>query len=152
MPKLSNTRFNADIACAAMQVKRMLCSHTSGVEKLIMEANFMLPVLIPRVVALLRGVAVAVKVGNEIYKKGERDGYVRCSREYEEKLRRQADLFFQTANKWKTEKAEYDALLDEYKKTIEELEKQIAVTNSNEYKQRLSNVKKYQRKLSNLAS
>lgn len=76
----------------------------------------------------------------------------RCSREYEEKLRRQADLFFHTANKWKTEKAEYDALLDEYKKTIEELEKQIAVTNSNEYKQRLSNVKKYQRKLSNLAS
>ena len=116
----------------------------------------MLPVLIPGVVvALVKGATVAAgiaKVGKEIYKKGERDGYIRCSHEYEEKLRRQADLFLQTANKWKKEKAEYDALLDEYERTIEELEEQIVATNSNEYKQRLSSVKKYQRKLSNLAS
>ena len=111
----------------------------------------MLPLLLG-VPALIAKGATVVAAGKAIYKKGEKDGYIRCSREYEEKLRRQADLFFQTANKWKKERAEYDALLNEYERTIEELEEQIAATNSNEYKQRLSSVKKYQRKLSNLAS
>ena len=89
---------------------------------------------------------------NEGYKKGERDGYIRCSREYEEKLRRQADLFLHASNKWKKEKAAYDALLDEYERTIAELEAQISATNSDEYKQRLSNVKDYQRKLAALSN
>ena len=89
---------------------------------------------------------------NEGYIEGERDGYIRCSREYEEKLRRQADLFLHTSNEWKKEKAAYDALLDEYERTIAELEAQISATNSDEYKQRLSNVKDYQRKLAALSN
>lgn len=88
----------------------------------------------------------------EGYREGERDGYIRCSREYEEKLRRQAELFLHTSNKWKKEKAEYEALLDEYELTIAELEAQISRTNSGEYKKRLSNVKNYQRKLADLAN
>lgn len=89
---------------------------------------------------------------NEGYREGERDGYIRCSREYEEKLRRQADLFLHASNKWKKEKAAYDALLDEYERTIAELEARISATNSDEYKQRLSNVKNYQRKLAALSN
>ena len=46
----------------------------------------------------------------------------------------------------------YEALLDEYELTIAELEAQIAATSSNEYKQRLANVKCYRHKLSSLAS
>ena len=107
------------------------------------------------VAALVKGAvaaSAAAKVGKEIYKKGERDGYIRCSKEYEEKLRRQADLFLSTTNKWKKERDEYEALLDEYELTIAELEAQIAATNSNEYKQRLANVESYRHKLSSLAS
>lgn len=89
---------------------------------------------------------------NEGYREGERDGYIRCSREYEEKLRRQADLFLHASNKWKKEKAAYDALLDDYERTIAELEARISATNSDEYKQRLSNVKNYQRKLVGLSN
>lgn len=116
----------------------------------------MLPflVLAPAAGLLVKGTVAAVSAaaaGKSIYKKGERDGYIRCSREYEQKLRRQADLFLQTTNKWKQERADYNALLDEYEQTIIELEVQIAKTGSHEYKQRLSSVKGYERKLKALA-
>lgn len=89
---------------------------------------------------------------NKGYREGQQDGYIRCSEQYEEKLRKQADSFFEIENKWKAEKAEYDALLDECERTIAELEAQVAATNSDEYKQRLINVRTYQRKLIALAN
>ena len=76
--------------------------------------------------------------------------YQRCSREYEIKLRRQADLFLQTTNAWKKKLGEYEALLDEYEKTIQELEEAIAQTNSPEYKARLENVSEYRDRLASL--
>ena len=121
----------------------------------------MLPFLIPLVPAAVGGISSLIttaataagvaSAGKAIYKKGVKDGYVRCSKQYEEKLRRQADLFLQTTNKWKKERTEYEALLDEYELTISELEAKIAETNSSEYKQRLKSVKNYKSQLSSLA-
>lgn len=73
--------------------------------------------------------------------------YQRCSREYELKLQRQADLFLSQTNAWKTKRDEYEALLDEYEATIKELEEIISQNNSSEYKQRLKNISKYQKQL-----
>ena len=58
----------------------------------------------------------------------------------------------EATDKWKKERDEYEALLDEYELVITELEAKIAATNSNEYKQRLTNVKSYRRKLFSLAN
>lgn len=76
--------------------------------------------------------------------------YQRCSREWEIKLRRQADLFLQTTNAWKQKQKEYEELLDEYAQTIRELEDIIAQNNSSEYKQRLENVTEYRDRLASL--
>lgn len=76
--------------------------------------------------------------------------YQRCSREYEIKLRRQADLFLQTTNAWKKKLNEYEALLDEYEKTIQELEEAVSQTNSPEYRARLENVCEYRDRLASL--
>lgn len=112
----------------------------------------MLPFLIPFISNVVSNSVTAAVVGKHAYKRGEKDGYIRCSKEYEEKLRRQADLFLTTTDKWKKERDEYEALLDEYELVITELEAKIAATNSNEYKQRLTNVKSYRRKLFSLAN
>lgn len=73
--------------------------------------------------------------------------YQRCSREYELKLQRQADLFLSQTNAWKNQRDEYEDLLDEYEATIKELEEIISQNNSSEYKQRLKNISEYQKQL-----
>ena len=78
--------------------------------------------------------------------------YQRCSREYEIKLRRQADLFLQETNRWKSKRKEYEALLDEYEATIAELEDAVAQNGSSEYKERLSSVKEYKDRLESLGN
>lgn len=85
------------------------------------------------------------------YFEGQISGYNRCSREYEAKLRRQADLFLNTTNKWKQERFEYEQLLDEYEKTIEELERQIEKSPSAEYENRLEHVKETEQRLRKLS-
>ena len=82
---------------------------------------------------------------------GQKDGYIRCSQQYEIKLRRQAELFLKTTNKWRRERDEYDALLDEYDATIVELEAKLAETGSAEYRQRLNNVSNYRDQLASLS-
>ena len=82
---------------------------------------------------------------------GQINGYKRCSREYEIKLRRQAELFLKTTNKWRSERAEYEALLDEYDATIVELEAKLAETDSPEYRQRLNRVTDYRDQLASLS-
>ena len=85
------------------------------------------------------------------FMKGQINGYIRCSREYEMKLRKQADLFFTTANKWRKERAEYEALLDEYDATIVELEAKLSEAESPEYRRRLNNVVNYRDQLVSLS-
>ncbi len=85
------------------------------------------------------------------YCEGQISGYNRCSREYEAKLRLQADLFLNTTNKWKQERFEYEQLLDEYEKTIEELEKQIEKSPSAEYESRLEHMKETEQRLRKLS-
>ena len=82
---------------------------------------------------------------------GQKNGYIRCSQQYEIKLRRQAELFLKTTNKWRRERDEYDALLDEYDATIVELEAKLAETGSAEYRQRLNNVSNYRDQLAALS-
>ena len=82
---------------------------------------------------------------------GQINGYIRCSHEYEIKLRRQAELFLKTTNKWRRERDEYEALLDEYDATIVELEEKLAETDSAEYRQRLNNVSNYRDQLAALS-
>ena len=82
---------------------------------------------------------------------GQKNGYIRCSQQYEIKLRRQAELFLKTTNKWRRERDEYDALLDEYDATIVELEAKLAETESPEYRQRLNNVSNYRDQLKALS-
>ena len=85
------------------------------------------------------------------FMKGQINGYIRCSREYEMKLRKQADLFLTTANKWRKERAEYEALLDEYDATIVELEAKLSEAESPEYRRRLNNVVNYRDQLVSLS-
>ena len=87
----------------------------------------------------------------KIFLEGQKNGYIRCSREYEIKLRRQAELFLKTTNKWRRERDEYEALLDEYDATINELEAKLAETESPEYRQRLNNVSNYRDQLKALS-
>lgn len=54
---------------------------------------------------------------------GRKDGYVEASREYERKLRKQADEFLNQIKDIERERDEYEKLLDDYEKYIEELEK-----------------------------
>lgn len=92
----------------------------------------------------------------EGYSDGQVNGYQRCSREYEIKLRRQAELFLEEKNKWKAVRQEYEALLDEYEATIKDLEKKVAELEMSgsskytEYKNRLYNMVTLQNKLKNL--
>ena len=88
---------------------------------------------------------------SEAFYAGQKNGYIRCSHEYEIKLRRQAELFLKTTNKWRRERDEYDALLDEYDATIVELEAKLAETGSAEYRQRLNNVSNYREQLASLS-
>lgn len=53
---------------------------------------------------------------------GIKDGYEEASGEYEKKLRRQAELFLKQKKDAEKELAEYETLLNEYEKYIEELE------------------------------
>lgn len=85
------------------------------------------------------------------FMKGQINGYIRCSREYEMKLRKQADLFLTTTNKWRKERAEYEALLDEYDATIVELEAKLSESESPEYRRRLNNVVNYRDQLASLS-
>ena len=87
----------------------------------------------------------------EAFYAGQKNGYKRCSRQYEIKLRRQAELFLKTTNKWRRERDEYEALLDEYDATIVELEEKLAETGSAEYRQRLNNVSNYRDQLASLS-
>lgn len=87
----------------------------------------------------------------KVFLEGQKNGYIRCSREYEIKLRRQAELFLKTTNKWRRERDEYEALLDEYDATIVELEAKLAETGSAEYRQRLNNVSNYRDQLAALS-
>ena len=87
----------------------------------------------------------------KIFLDGQKNGYIRCSQQYEIKLRRQAELFLKTTNKWRRERDEYDALLDEYDATIVELEAKLAETGSAEYRQRLNNVSNYRDQLASLS-
>ena len=87
----------------------------------------------------------------EAFFAGQKNGYIRCSRQYEIKLRRQAELFLKTTNKWRRERDEYEALLDEYDATIVELEAKLAETGSAEYRQRLNNVSNYRDQLASLS-
>lgn len=86
-----------------------------------------------------------------VFLDGQKNGYIRCSREYEIKLRRQAELFLKTTNKWRRERDEYEALLDEYDATIVELEEKLAESESPEYRQRLNNVSNYRDQLAALS-
>lgn len=87
----------------------------------------------------------------KIFLEGQKNGYKRCSQQYEIKLRRQAELFLKTTNKWRRERDEYEALLDEYDATIVELEAKLAETESPEYRQRLNNVSNYRDQLAALS-
>ena len=82
----------------------------------------------------------------------EQLAYVRCSQQYEIKLRRQADLFLNETNRWRSKRKEYEALLDEYEATIAELEDAIAQNGSSEYRERLSSVKEYKDRLESLGN
>lgn len=87
----------------------------------------------------------------KVFLNGQKIGYNRCSREYEIKLRRQAELFLKTTNKWRRERDEYEALLDEYDATIVELEEKLSQAESPEYRQRLNNVSNYRDQLASLS-
>ena len=60
-------------------------------------------------------------------------------------------MFLTTANKWRKERAEYEALLDEYDATIVELETKLSEAESPEYRQRLNNVVNYRDQLVSLS-
>lgn len=75
------------------------------------------------------------------FMKGQRNGYIRCSKEYELKLRKQAETFFKQIKDVENQKIEYQQLLDEYEMTIEELEIHLENSNSKEYDSRLTRTK-----------
>lgn len=52
---------------------------------------------------------------------GKKEGYVEASNLYEKKLIEQADFFLEKEKIFECERNEYEALLDEYEKEIEEL-------------------------------
>ena len=83
---------------------------------------------------------------------GQRNGYNRCSREYEIKLRKQADKFLMQIKNVENQKVEYRQLLDEYEKTIEEYEVLLENTNSKEYDSRLTRIKETYNQLNLLKS
>lgn len=86
------------------------------------------------------------------YMDGQRNGYNRCSREYEIKLRKQADKFLMQIKNVENQKVEYRQLLDEYEKTIEEYEVLLENTNSKEYDSRLTRIKETYNQLNLLKS
>lgn len=59
---------------------------------------------------------------------GMKDGYIEASGEYERKLRKQAEEFFNQMKDVKREREEYEKLLNEYEKYIRELEAKCAAT------------------------
>lgn len=83
---------------------------------------------------------------------GEKLGYVRASAEYEKKLRDQAKKFLEKENEWKKERDEYEALLDDCAKTIDELEAKIANGGGFEYQNRRDSVMYLYNDLKNLRS
>lgn len=86
------------------------------------------------------------------YMNGQLNGYVRSSKEYEIKLQKQADEFLKQIKNIEKQNAEYQQLLDEYEKTIEELEIQLQNTNSKEYESRLTRTKEKYNQLRSLKS
>ncbi len=53
---------------------------------------------------------------------GKREGYVKASKKYEEKLLKQTDEFLKQKRDFTKERDEYENLLNEYEKTISELD------------------------------
>ena len=98
------------------------------------------------------GKTESLKVDYDSYFAGEKDGYVRASAEYEKKLRDQAKKFLEKENEWKTERDEYEALLDDCAKTIDELEAKIANGGGFEYQNRRDSVVYLYNDLKNLRS
>lgn len=86
------------------------------------------------------------------YLEGQKSGYTRCSRQYEIKLRRQADLFLKKEKKWNTERDEYEQLLNEYAQTVAELEQKVTETGSSEYREQLERVRETQQELKDLSN
>ncbi len=58
---------------------------------------------------------------DEVRAEGRRNGYIAASQEYEEKLRRQAEIFLKKEGEWKIKSDEYNELLNEYEAYIKEL-------------------------------
>lgn len=81
-------------------------------------------------------------IGKVIYEVGEYDGkkfgYVQASAEYEKKLLKQANLFFEQQKNYEVERVQYEELLDEYESEIERLESKMSKTEvEKEYLQEL---------------
>ncbi len=58
---------------------------------------------------------------DEVRAEERRNGYIAASQEYEEKLRRQAEIFLKKEGEWKIKSDEYNELLNEYEAYIKEL-------------------------------
>lgn len=69
---------------------------------------------------------------------GKKEGYVEASNEYEKKLLEQADFFLKKEAIFENERNEYEALLDDYEKEIENLSAKVNRTEEeNQYLQQL---------------
>ncbi|QNL96540.1 zinc ribbon domain-containing protein [Treponema sp. Marseille-Q4132] len=84
------------------------------------------------------------------YRDGQISGYERCSRQYELKLRSEAEKFLKKEKDFRHETTEYEQLLDEYEKVIEELEALVRESSLTEYSERLENEKKIVKQLKQL--
>ncbi len=65
---------------------------------------------------------------NEGTSDGKKEGYVLASKEYEEKLLKQADEFLRQTTIYETERQAYETLLDEYEAEIDQLTNKIQLT------------------------
>ena len=93
-----------------------------------------------------------VWIDQDSYDIGHRVGYIRASAEYAEKLRKQAAEFLADKTKLKQKQDNYEALLDEYEKTIVELQEQVHQNAGAEYTARLNAVRSDYNRLYNLQS
>lgn len=60
---------------------------------------------------------------------GKKDGYIKASREYEEKLLAQANAFLSQKEIFESQKQEYEQLLEEYEDYIDEMNAKEHLTN-----------------------
>lgn len=105
------------------------------------------------IAAVTSNKVIGVKTARDrkYFLQGQINGYNRCSREYEIKLRKQAEQFLEEKNKWKRERNEYEKLLNEYDATIAELEAKLSKSESAEYRKRLTSVSNYRKQLASLS-